>query len=45
LLRREGVEFFIEKGLVDELAESGGLISVYMGDCGCWMVGVMGKSL
>jgi hypothetical protein len=32
------VELFIEKRLIDELPESGGLINVLMGDYGCWTI-------
>jgi hypothetical protein len=39
-LRRNGVELNIEKALVDELPDSGGRIRVYMGDYGCWTIGV-----
>jgi hypothetical protein len=35
-----GVELHIEKALVDELPETGGRIGVYMGDYGCWTIGV-----
>jgi hypothetical protein len=44
-LRGNGVELYIEKALVVELPDTGGRISVYMGDYGCWTVGVAGKSL
>jgi hypothetical protein len=39
-LRGSGVELCIEKALVDELPDIGGRINVYMGDYGCWTVGV-----
>jgi hypothetical protein len=34
------VELYIEKALVDELPAAGGRINVYMGDYGCWTIGV-----
>lgn len=34
---------FIEKVLTDELPEAGGRINVYMGDYGCWTIGVAGS--
>lgn len=40
LLRGNGVELFIEKALIDKLPDTGSLISVYMGDYGCWTVGL-----
>jgi hypothetical protein len=39
-LRGKGVELHIEKKLIDELPEIGGRINVYMGDYGCWTIGV-----
>ena len=44
-LRGNGVELYIEKALVNELPEDGGRINVYMGDYGCWTIGVTGKSV
>jgi hypothetical protein len=39
-VRGRGVELYIEKALVEELPEAGGRINVYMGDYGCWTIGV-----
>jgi len=40
-LKGNGVELYIEKALIDELPDTGGRISVYMGDYGCWTVDII----
>jgi hypothetical protein len=40
-VRTKGIELHIEKALVDELPAGGGRIHVYMGDYGCWTIGVV----
>jgi hypothetical protein len=39
-LKHRSVELYIEKGLINGLPPKGGVIYVYMGDYGCWTIGI-----
>ena len=40
MLEVKGVQVFIEKGLIEELPDTGGVIKVLMGDYGVWDLAV-----